>query len=714
MPPEEDLDIQDEEESEEGEVIELDTGEPPDEETLEYEDDEPNLVATFVKSKAGRKALDDIVHQVVEDFDRGWEDSEEYREDKAKQWKVFSGDLPPKEYPWEHCANANVPIALENITRLTFRASSEIFGDWRNVVGVQPIGPDDVKTADILSKHGNYQIREGIPDFKRQQYRGLLLFFSNGDVSAHSFYDPQTRRNRHEILTCDDLVVPYVHTSTMPDYSDVPYLVKIVRMSRVQLERMRGAWYDVDAVLDEEPLDHDEDPKSELREAESDVQKVKVPEQDPNAPFKLYQWEGWMQLPNKASQRFVQAVVDPKSSRCLMLQIHEEADWRDLVRYERQKQELDVYRQGREAWETMAASQEASERQALSDPNANDADRMETIVQRQTMPLPPPPAPPAWLQHDGDPSEEPDPVRMVPVHSFSHGVCIEPMVGNLGLGFGRIETDFNLAANTALSQFIDAASLANNQTLITTEMVTWEDDMDISPGAKNVVTGVSGSELQSNIMPLKFQPANPQLLDVVDRCYQWGQSAIQAPAVLSGEAGKSGETYRGISTRVEQATKQLSEATRRYSEFLSQILKNNARLNAIFMDDEEILSLYDHAMGEVEELRVGRAMYNRDYNVTFSSDLKFTPEMQKIQEADAVLGMIGQMPQLQNNLAILHRALKKSLVARGQEDMVALLGPEPPPPETPLGIPAPPPGPPPGQEGGPQGGPPPPPQGPPQ
>ena len=281
---------------------------------------------------------------------------------------------------------------------------------------------------------------------------------------------------------------------------------------------------------------------------------------------------------------------------------------------------------------------------------------------------------------------------------YSHGVCLENLVGNIGMGMGRIEADFNRAANTALSQFTDGATLANCWSLITTQNIRFDAPFTMKPGAINKARGVTGAELKNNIMELRAQPANGQLVELVDKFYQYGQSAIQAPNVLSGEPGKSGETYRGIATRIEQATKQLSTLAQRFAIPLKQVYENNAKLNSMFLDDMEVVHLLNHMSRKMQTVRVGRSMYQRDYRVEFRSDMKFTSEAQRISEADQMVQMPAAVPALQQNFAFQYETVKQALEARGKYELVALLGNRPPPPPM-FGPPPPPPGP---------GGPPPP------
>ncbi|MEE8384516.1 MAG: hypothetical protein V3S01_01180, partial [Dehalococcoidia bacterium] len=527
----------------EGEELEVDLDGPGvDTEGFVYEEMAENLVPIFADHEDGREALREISARIIREFDEDWESCEDYREQKAANWLIFTGDLPPKKFPFNKSANAHVPIMLENLSRLQFRATGELFGDWSNVFGVVPIGPDDDEMADILSLHGNWQIREQIPDFQRQQQRGMLMFFLDGDVTCHSWYDNFRKQNRHEMLTCDEFVVPFVYTSVMPDYSDCPHYCRVRYKYPHELAAERGRWHDVDTVLEGARPSWDEDPEAVLRMAQAETQRIIVPDGEDQAPYKIIQYQGWLSLPNQDRERWVQAFIDYASGTILSLRIFEEADWEEKARVQRQQQERDTF--------LFQDAQARMEGQGFDDRMQSVAAMTSLLPEERTemearIPQPgPSPEMPNWMDR-GNENAEPPKARMEPIHMFAHGVCIEPLTGSLGLGFGHIQADFNRAANTFVSQFTDAATLSNSKGIITSSLVTWKRPFTVSPGAVNIAQGVNGQELRNNIMPMEYGPANPQLMDMVDKMYEWGQSSIQAPAVLSGESGKSGETFRG-------------------------------------------------------------------------------------------------------------------------------------------------------------------------
>lgn len=699
--------------------------EEQEEQSIVYDEDALNLVPAFKGSEEGKRFLKRISNKVDADFEADWESSRAYRERQASDWKLFAGDLPPKDFPFTDAANPHLPLMLENLSRLCFRATGELFGDWSNVFGVVPVGPDDDNVAEILSKHGNWQISQQIADFKRQLgHRGVLAFFAHGDVVCHSFYDEGTRSNRHEILTCDSFVTPYQHVSTMPDLSDCPHYTKVLRMYGHELEAKRGIWEDVDRVLSKSRPSWDDDPDAPLAEATGETL-GKTPEDEgfedkelggKTSPYKLLWYEGWLRLPNQDRERWCQVVQD-KATKCILyLRIHERANWQDRERYEAQVRERDGYIQATQQHQMMMMQYQQAQmgleqqHQELMNhagdmvaqglvPGQHVADQLHA-AQAQIPGLPPPPPPPmmpTWVQKklgeqepmmgpDGAPipadpaTVEPDPIQREPIYLFAHQVCIEPMTGNLGISYGRVQADFNRAANVALSQVTDTATLNNATSYISWGLEFEEGELDLSPGKVNKVTGAIGASIKDHLMPLQTGQASPQLFEIVKLSLDQAQASIQSPGVLSGEEGKSGETKGGIMSRIEQATKQLSVVTQKYGDFVRQVLVNNAYLNSIFLREEEIQQVFNTESGRYEELKLGRKLYERNYRVQLKSDLRFTTNAQRIEEADELVKMWLQIPALTMNPIFGYAVLKGSLVARGRQDLVQLMGTPPQPP----------------------------------
>lgn len=666
-----------------------------------YDVEAANIALEWAKTPAGIEELKELATKVLGDFDDGYEATEEYRERMKGDWEMFTGNLPPKTYPYRECANVHVPIMIENVTRNTFRAFSEIFGDWSNVFGAEPVGAMGREDAINVSLHSNWQMREQIPDFKRQMHRLMLAFFAIGDATVHSYYDTERRQNRHEVLTPDDFVVPFTYTSTMPDYSDVPWRARVVHLYRHQLQARQEDWHGVEKILSGNDPTFEDEPEHKLSEGVAEVQGQEVTE---TAPYKIIWYEGWLELPLQPTDRFCRVLVDYRTRAVLELVVLEEPAWQDVERFNAQKAELEQYRMqlSMHQQQVMAQQQQVAQTAQLA-LDAGDqlgpeqkqaiASNLEQAVQIQ----PEPPVAPAWMKDPNDPEEEPDEPRREPIHLFTHFVCIEPLVGTLGLGYGRIQGDFNRAANTALNQFIDGATAANCPIFLKSANLVFPEKTEIRPGAIINVEGVLGPDIKENIMDLRSGSPSPELIQAVDKIYGYGQSSMQAPSVLSGEPGKSGETYRGIATRVEQATKQLSVTTRKFGDSLEYVAKANAALNRIYLSDEEIISVVRQRGLPPEQVKISRHIYDRGYKFMITADLRFTSQSQRVQEADELFQLVKNVPQLQQNVNFLYAITKMALEARERPELIQYLGPDPGPAQTTFGVPPPQPPPPPGQ-----------------
>jgi hypothetical protein len=672
------------------------------EEEFSYDAEAINLVKEFKEHPEGRAALKRLSEKCITDFENAWSATEKFRKNMADIWKLFSGVLDPKDPPFQHMSNAHVPILMENTIRMVFRQSYELFGNWTQVFGVTPLGPDDEHTAKLLSLHGNWQIRKRIKDFKRQiGHRGLLIFDLFGDVTCHSYWDPTRRCNRHEILTANEFVCANAHVSTMPDYSDVSWVAKVLFMDAHELRKMEGSWEDVVSTLKRLPPEWDDTQVSqELREAVDKSMGVDSTAYQ-KGQYKLIQYEGWLNLPGQDRDRYVKVVIDLQTRNVLALGIHERVDPYEKRRFEYEMQELQKYQQGlqeiamfeQELVQTQQAAMEFAHRET-----ATDQETTQAIMQAQQLEqLPRPPEPPMPLWMNGNPQAQPRPPEYMPIRMFAHGVNIEPIQGILGLGTGSIHAAQNKAANIALSQFIDQGTLANFKNYLAKGDLRFPEKFVIEPGKVHKVEGAT--DLSKDIVPLDFGQANPQLIQLVEMLVRFGNTVSNTPEVLSGEAGKSGETAQGLASRIEQATKMMSVPTGKYADFVSVILENNAALNAVFLEDVEFFSVNNHdpSLGNlgVQRFEIARELYDRPYDVEISADLKFTSTSQRISEADALVQLPNAVPEMAANFAFKHAVISKSLEARNRYDLMSLLGAQPAPPQV-FGAPTSPPAPPPG------------------
>lgn len=673
--------------------------------------DSPNLVPLFIADEDGRKFLGKVAKEVCDNFQRDWDNSEDYRERRKQNYQLYTGQLPKKSFPFDNCANAHQPLMLERIQRLSANVFAEIFTDRETIFAVAPTGPDDYETAEVLTLHGNFQFKNELTDFLRQQERAMQEFYNAGSVFCHSYYDSVNRRNCHDILNCEDFVIPYVWVTTKVDLSDVPRKTRILRKYRHELEDLRDgdpahAWSQIDEVLAHGPpswdmLDTKVRDQGERREG------IVKPEIDPTAPYVFLQYHGYFRMPGEKRSRPICAIVEKQHSIVVRLYVDEQEDWRDRMRFDGQAEELQRFTADSQAHQQMEEQQQMLQGRLMQpDVDPVEAQMLDEGMQQDAVP---PPVPPDWLAEESEPGPDgmpaPRAIRRVPTEPFSHGCCVDNPAGSLGLSYGTILAELNRLSNEALNRFYDSATLANIQSYIVPEgLDLGTSTLTLTPGKIFRAKGVTGEQLKNMIMELRASPANPQMMDMVRFATENADSAVAAPGVLSGEPGKSGETFRGLATRREQATKQLSASGIRYMQFLNQIIVNNARLNSLFLPEHELIQVGNHFSDQrsktvnadgtpMQQIGISREMYRRSYKVTFTADVRFISQAQRAAEADEMAMFVLQAPPLQANPALVHAVAAEVFRSRGKQNLIPMLGPAPPPPPFPMGMAPPPMGP---------------------
>lgn len=650
----------------------------------EYDENAKNLVPFFLGSEAGKVFLADLAKRVTKECDAAVENSENQRTERKRVWEMLAGRRKRANGPWEHCADPKTFIALERVHRLSSRFYVEIFASNPNIFVVNKNGPDD-GDAIILTEHSNWQFREEQTDFLPHQRRALMIYTALGTVYFKSGRDFARNRNRHSTLTGDDLILPFAYTAVEVDLSDMPWKAEVLRLYRDEVEAREddGDFANLDKVL-ERADSHDDDPITESARVSMANLTGIMPDDDKESsasPFFFLEYHGTAKLPGDEKRRPVCVTVHPKTQAVVKLYIREEEDWKDRVRFDQQLKQLELYQQAVSQYDgVMSEYQQAATDWELSGGAMMGAPQPE-------MPMMAAPPPPSWLAESID--GQPAPVRKVPMELYTRADFVPNIPDMEGIGFGNILVSLEETANTALAHFLDAAELGNASMFVSAEGVMPKKDTKFGPGVHLRLQNISPEQVQTAIKELRATNANPQLMETARYLSDVADSAIAAPAVLSGEPGKSGETAQGISLRAEMAAKQLTAGALTYITALSNIARNNAKLNALFMRDEEVFRV----SGKVADpQRIKRSMYQRDFNISFTADTRLVGQIQRIAEKDQLVAMAGQIPYLQSNAAFVYEAVKQALEARGATELVEMMGARPEPPPMFGQPPAPPPG----------------------
>ena len=667
--------------------------ENPEQHGLQLPDNAVNLVPYLLQlgetdEKVKKFINDELPEQVIKHFDEDDRNREGRMRKIAEITKLMLGDLEPKKEPFVNCANLHEPILLVSMLRLVSRVHSTIFSPGQPIFRAQLNSQAGADREDAITRNENWQFSKEIPDFQAQVWRYLWSFFCFGEGVFDSYRDLVHGVNRHEFLSEEDFVYPYIRSSVAPDMSDVPRKTRVRHPYKRDLRDMErlGFYANVDKVVADDgshDTGRDEPSKDVVDKAEGRSRS----DHTSDAPYELLEQHTWVELPYSDEEIPVVAVVSRRRKIVLALYSRYIPDETDRTRFNQQQSEFQQYTSAMEQYAAAAQAHleglqvEAQLLDRIQQPDVpqDESHQIAGAVQRDRPQAPVAPSKPAWMQADeqGNP-KPPEPVKQKVLERFSRGTCIDISNSSYGLGIGTALLPHQMAANIMLNQFVDAGTQANSNTTVMSDAVKFPKGVTtINPNEVITVRGVPPSRQMSDYF-FKFdhQPGNPQLLTAVQQQKAAADGISSAPDVLSGMK-EGDETFRGQATRVEQSTKQLAALAAKAMIPLSNVAKNNAELNFQFMPEvPKTVDTRDPTSGKVVPVQVSRDLYRDGYDVIFAADLSFASRATKVSEADDCIGLLlkGIPPQLLPMIfevqGVAH-ALSKCFEARGMHDMAA-------------------------------------------
>lgn len=115
-------------------------------------------MATIYEGDNIKVKADKLVNHVITSFEDSKSGRAEWESNKEKSHNSYHGILPTKSKPWVGCSNLHVP--LTGITVDTFHANlMGSFFSGPDLVKVNPVSADDIKTAHKREQFINYQLQ---------------------------------------------------------------------------------------------------------------------------------------------------------------------------------------------------------------------------------------------------------------------------------------------------------------------------------------------------------------------------------------------------------------------------------------------------------------------------------------------------------------------------------------------------------------------------
>lgn len=640
--------------------------------------------------------------RVVEDYERDMKSGEKFRERRARIVRLALGDIPPpKDGEKFRLARIHYAIIMTANTRISTRIYDQQFPSNGEYFGVKPTDADDLERAVRLSKHMNWQVQHQIPEYVPNHDVLINQTTLYGSGFSYFGWSPSKGRPCHEICATDDIIMPYfwMRGKHDPSLAEVPRITRILRYYRHELEDMRddGYYANIDELfkkIDEgqsTAAGDETNTPQKMREVIDRNDGTEKQTDDPDAPRVVLEQHRWLKLPGSKKSRPVVCHVDLNSKTLLCLKIREDEDPQDKARFNREMKVNQASYEAAIAQWKMDMMAYFSGQSGTPAPLTGEMTQTAPPMPGETTAAGPPgmalpqqlPAPPQQPQ----PPPEPAPVKMVPINFFTHYICLPNPEGIYGLGIGSLLEGPNIAADTAASQFIDAATLANTTTGYRSRQAKIRGgEFRIVPG-EIVETDLSPDEVKGGggIHLLKFPEPSPGLLQMIKDQIEQGEKLSGAGDILSGEIGGSNMTATQAQIQISQALSQIAIINKRYTRSRTVEGQKLARLNAVYLDDKEYFYVVDPAKNAPpEEVHVGRADYLMDTDVTVTADPRMASQPQRLQEAVSAIEMVSKIPLLQGNAPLWFALIKDAFTAMDRPNLIAamdqgLAAPMPPP-----------------------------------
>ena len=672
-----------------------------------------NLLASITDEQEQAK----IGNRVWKDYDRDFRSSERYREKRASILKLFIGMLPPNE---NDGAQVHFGIVSKACIRVHARIYDQQFPSNGEFFGVKPTDATDLDRSIRVAKHLNWQILHQIPEYVPNHKALIMQWLLYGSAFSYTYWNSTKNRPCHEVCATEDIILPYKRKSTDPNLADMPRITRVLRMQRHELEAEAetGYYMNVDKLL--EKLDagqggnqqaEDSQKSSSIQEVTDRASGVEKPDDhsndDDDSQVTLLEQHRWLALPEAESSledaselgeetpkkkqakkvRPVIVTIDRETKIVLSIRLREDEDPEDRARYNLEQQANEAsYAAAMQQWQM---DMQAYEMNQTAPPMMGEMTQTPLPVQGDTTstgPMAPLPAPPPQPQM---PPPPPAP-KMIPIHFFTHYVCIPNPEGVYGYGIGFLLEGNNMLADTLASHIVDTAYLSSNATMIYSRQAKLSrGEFKLRPG-ECVQSDLSPQDLDKGFKQLVFPPPDPALGTMIKDQQGDADDISSAGDILSGEVGGSNETATTTQIRIGQALQAIAIWNKDYGRARTCEGQKFARLNSVYLGDEEYFSVVDpykrippanpgdDFQPVVEKVQVARRDYLEDTDITITADQRMASQPQRMAEAQAAFSIVNGNPYLASNPFLMAAVAKKLFRAMDDPELMAALQMAPP------------------------------------
>lgn len=208
--------------------------------------------------------IDALAGDLLADFEKDVGDRKEWMETYVEGMKLLGLKYEERTEPWEGACGVFHPMLTESVVRFQSEAIMETF-PASGPVKTQILGaitPEKEDAAERVRDDMNYELTEGMPEYRPEHERMLWSLPISGSAFKKVYFDPNKGRQVSMFVPAEDIVAPY-GASTLDNAERVTH---VMRKTKNEVLKLQAAGFYSDVDLGEPSNDLDDIEKQKAKE----------------------------------------------------------------------------------------------------------------------------------------------------------------------------------------------------------------------------------------------------------------------------------------------------------------------------------------------------------------------------------------------------------------------------------------------------------------
>src|SRR6185369_8612060 len=624
-----------------------------------------NLATVFTD-----KELEKMGGRCIDDYESDVRSRAPRMKKIAEGIRLYASDMRPKSFPFQNCANVNLPTLTAPWLQVHARLFDMVWPANGKVILSAPTNLEDKPRADATELFANSYIRTRIPEMGPGLDDTMYQTAGFGSAFRRTYWDAHEGRIRSDYIPIQDFVVAHSVRSQDPSMRDVPRYTMVQHLTIFDLEAYAadGVYVNVKGIRasDREAVASDDQVKQVVERV--DGVSGTEDDSDEDRQRQILEMHRVWRMPDRKGKNPlfdgkahpVMITLDASTKRVLRFAVREEDDPADAKRFQRQSQAFAEFQARLSAYEAQL----------------QEIDRVLSAAEQlgKTVPVDLPiPLKPAEVK-------SPKPQRKREIAFFTHYRAF-PSEGFYGLGFVDFIGPLAKAVNTIINQHIDGTTLKNAKPVfMSRNLRTQRGPVNIQPGGVIEVDG-STQAMKDGIFWMDPPPNDPTTMPLAQMIASSGDKIAGSGDLMSGETSGANRTAKEIQVLNAQVMAAITVLARRVKEAQKHEFDKMWRCWSVFLEPDDF-DVLDES-GQPKTVSLTPDMFRTDAHVAPAADprLKF----ERVEEQTVLYGLVVNNPflmQSPNGPALMKMATEDLFRAHGAEKYVPLIPSPPPPPPT--------------------------------